>query len=170
MHKYYQVAAVFELLSGVLGISGALGALVSGQSFSPMFILMLAFSMVSALAGAWLWKGDQRGILLSFAVLGAQILQIQSPILGFKIDFLLLSMVPQVGVGSEVGVGGEVGLFEGSMHLSMLTGNPGWLIGLNLTALLGFYIVDTYNRHRKETAERTRDAVFAKAGLEDDPA
>jgi hypothetical protein len=94
-----RVIAGVELVSGAYIVAAAL--LLMGRAvhaFTWPATTLAACGLTSALAGYWLWRGEQRGMVLSTAIQAAQLVHIVVPALAF-----VLVLGPSVTLGLPSG-------------------------------------------------------------------
>ena len=164
--------AATQLAGGALTIAGfVLTFQIFGYRLRFWLVLLAAaFALAAIVAGLELLRGTRRGLLLSMAVQGAQILTWSA---GWRYVWLagpkITWVVASVGTGVSVGGGGTFLLdpnpVDGQLNGVGLTLEIGlgvwprplaeasWTIGLNAFALLAFvHLWDAYEKSRNATA------------------
>ncbi len=142
--KGYVVPAIVEILGGVIGISFSIWMMIT-QPMGISSTFLLEMSLLSLVAGVFLLKKERKGRILSFIVFGLQILEIKSSVFTFLITALPVTAVFTVSTGlpDPINMAFNVQFLRAAFNFQLVA-SDGLSIGINLFALLMFWLVDKH--------------------------
>lgn len=137
-----QVIAASEIVGGLFALAAIISAIRADDHHIGTALLLAVLSALSITAGIQLWRDRQLGYRLSLLLQGAQMLQLRSAALVYRVvlGFQLTVWVREgVGVSMIQGVGASV---------AIATGAESWLIGANLCAVGAFLLLESPRKSR----------------------